>query len=531
MRAIDFGSPYPSARSAVMGRDVIATSHPLASQAGMAMLVRGGNAVDAAVAAAMALTVVEPSGCGIGSDAFAIVWDGSALHGLNSSGRSPAAWIPARFAGHTTMPERGWESVTVPGAVAAWAELLRRFGKLSFADVAAPAIRFAREGFAVTPIVAKLWRNAAGILGEQPGFAECFMPNGRAPRAGEPFRSEAHARTLERIADTGGEAFYRGDLARAIAADAERHGAAMTLDDLADHRADWVDTLSIPYAGTVVHELPPNGQGLGTLIGLGILEALGANPHGVDDPDTVHLAIEAIKLAMVDLDRYVGDPAAMTVPAERLIAPAYLAERARLIDPLRAGDPGHGTPGPGGTVCLSAADRDGLMISFIQSNYMGFGSGVVVPDTGISLQNRGTGFTLRRGHPNEVGPRKRPFHTIIPGFVMNPDGSPLMAFGLMGGPMQAQGHLQMALRVFGYGQNPQAAADAPRWRVLAGRKVAVEPSMDPRLIEALRQRGHEIVIEGPDAVFAFGGAQMVLRTEAGYVAGSDPRKDGQALAW
>lgn len=531
MRAIDHAVAYPSARSPVFGRDAIATSHPLASQAGMAMLTRGGNAVDAAVAAAMALTVVEPTGCGIGSDAFAIVWDGAALHGLNSSGRSPAAWTPERFAGRDAMPERGWEAVTVPGAVAAWVELARRFGRLGLAELAAPAIRFAREGYAVTPIVAEQWRRGGAALAGEPGFAECFLPDGRAPRAGEPFRSEAHARTLESIAASNGEAFYRGELARAMVGDARRHGGAMTLDDLAAHRADWVGTLSHGFAGAVVHELPPNGQGIATLIGLGLMEAAGLGEHHVDAAQTVHLSIEATKLALADLYEYVADPEAMTASAARLLDPAYIASRAKLIDPDRAGDPGHGTPGPGGTVCLAAGDRDGMMISFIQSNYMGFGSGVVVPGTGISLQNRGAGFSLRPGHANRVGPRKRPFHTIIPGFAMHADGSPLMAFGLMGGTMQAQGHLQLALRMLAHGQNPQAAADAPRWRVLSGRRVAVEPGMDLELVAALQARGHEIVVEQTAEMFGFGGAQIVRRTEAGYVAGSDPRKDGQALGW
>jgi len=531
MRTIDYDARYVSARSPVFGRDAIATSQPLASQAGMAMLMKGGNAVDAAVAAAMALTVVEPTGCGIGGDAFAIVWDGRALHGLNSSGRSPAAWTRNRFDGRSAMPELGWDSVTVPGAVAAWAELARRFGRLPLTEIAAPAIRFAREGFAVTPIIAALWRRAAEPLAANPAFAECFLPYGRAPRAGEAFCCEAQARTLESIAESAGESFYRGELARGIVADAQRSGGAMTLDDLASHRADWVGTLSRGFAGAVVHELPPNGQGIGTLIGLGILEAVGLGDRDVDDPATVHAAIEATKLAMADLAGHVADSAAMTVSPASLLDDAYLARRARLIDPAHAGDPGHGTPGRGGTVCLSAADRDGMMISFIQSNYMRFGSGVVVPGTGISLQNRGAGFTLERGHANEVAPRKRPFHTIIPGFVMDRDGRPLMAFGLMGGPMQAQGHLQLALRILAYGQNPQTAADAPRWRILSGRRVAVEPTMRPRLLEGLRTRGHEIVVEAPDAAFAFGGAQIVMRAEDGYVAGSDPRKDGQALAW
>ena len=531
MRALDYDAAYASARSPVFGRDAIATSHPLASQAGMAMLMRGGNAVDAAVAAAMALTIVEPTGCGIGSDAFAIVWDGQALHGLNSSGRAPAGWTPARFARRKAMPELGWDAVTVPGAVAAWVKLVQRFGRLGLPEIAAPAIRFAREGFAVSTTVATLWRRAAEALGAQPGFAECFLPHGRAPRAGETFQSEAHARTLESIAESSGESFYRGSLAQAIAADAQRHGGAMTMEDLAAHSADWVGTLSRGYASALVHELPPNGQGIAALMGLGILEAIGVGAHGVDDPETVHLAIEAMKLAIADLVEYVADPAAMTASPASLIDGAYLARRAALIDPQRAGDPGHGAPVRGGTVCLAAGDRDGMMISFIQSNYMGFGSGIVVPGTGISLQNRGAGFNLRPGHANQVGPRKRPFHTIIPGFAMDGDGAPLMAFGLMGGMMQAQGHLQLALRILGHGQNPQAAADAPRWRIISGRRVAVEPRMSAELIRGLEARGHEIIVERPDALFAFGGAQIVMRTRSGYVAGSDPRKDGQALAW
>lgn len=531
MPDIDYLASYPSARAAVFGRSIIATSHSLASQAGMAMFLRGGNAVDAILAAAMALTVVEPSGNGLGSDAFAIVWDGRDLHGLNSSGRSPAAWTPERFAGRDGMPHLGWDAVTVPGAVAAWAELSRRFGRLALEEVAAPAIRFARDGFAVTPTVARLWSRAAESLGDQPGFAACFLPEGHAPRAGEVFRSEAHARTLEAIAASGGEAFYRGALARAMVADAARHGGAMTEADLDAHRADWVGTLSIPYAGAVVHELPPNGKGITALMAMGLLEAIGGTGAGPDDADTLHLSIEAMKLAMADAAAYVADPDAMPFPPAALLDRGYLAERATLIDRGRAGDPGHGTPGRGGTVCLSAADADGMMVSFIQSNYMGFGSGVVVPGTGISLQNRGAGFVLRPGHPNRVGPRKRPFHTIIPGFATGTDGAPLMAFGLMGGFMQAQGHLQLAQRVFGHGQNPQAAADAPRWRVLSGRGVAVEPGMGAATIEALRARGHEVTVEAPDNVFGFGGAQIVLRQGDRYVAGSDPRKDGQAAGW
>lgn len=528
---INYSNPYASARSAVIGRNVVATSQPLAAQAGMRMLLAGGNAVDAAIAAAMTLTVVEPTGNGIGSDAFTMVWDGQQLHGLNSSGRSPAAWTAERYAGAKTMPEVGWDAVTVPGAVAAWSALSRKFGRLPFARLAEPAISYARNGFPVSPIIAKLWQMGVDKLSAQPGFADCFAPGGRAPKAGELFRSEGHASSLEAIADSHGEAFYRGKLADRIVEFARQHGGLMTADDLGQHTADWVQPLSQRFAGATVHELPPNGQGIATLMALGMLNELGIDGYDVDSVETVHLALEAMKLALTDLDAFNADVDHMKLRPEDLISPAYLRERASLIDRQRAIDPRHGQPQPGGTVYLAAADESGMMISFIQSNYMGFGSGIVVPGTGISMQNRGRGFNLRPGHANCVGPRKRPSHTIIPGFVTDAAGQGLMAFGVMGGPIQSQGHVQMALRILMHGQNPQAAADAPRWRVNEGRNVAVEPAFDPAVVEALRARGHAISTEEARGVFAFGGAQLILKTEAGYAAGSDPRKDGQAVAF
>lgn len=528
---MDWTNPYASARSAVMGRNMVSTSQPLAAQAGLRMLAAGGNAVDAALAAAMALTVVEPTGCGLGSDAFAIVWDGHQLHGLNASGRSPAAWNADRFQARSVMPDKGWDTVTVPGAVSAWSALSRRMGRLPFAALAEPAIAYARHGFAVSPIIARQWALGAARLGDQPGFATCFMPQGRAPRAGELFRSEAHARSLEAIAASHGDAFYTGPLAQAMAAHAKAHGGALTEEDLARHTVDWCGTLAQPFAGSVVHEIPPNGQGIAALMALGMLEALGIGQQPVDDIDTVHCAIEAMKLALADLYQYNADPAAMRVAPSALLDPAYLSERARLIDMSRAGDPVYGAPQPGGTVYVAAADASGMMVSFIQSNYMGFGSGVVVPGTGISLQNRGHGFSLAQGHANQVGPAKRPSHTIIPAFAMHADGTPQMAFGVMGGPMQSQGHLQMALRVLRYGQNPQAAADAPRWRVTGGRGVALEANFDPAVVSALAERGHAVQTDGGDGVFAFGGAQLILKRGDTYAAGSDPRKDGQAVAY
>ena len=521
---------YAVERVPVFARNMVATSQPLAAQAGLRMLLRGGNAVDAALAAAIALTVVEPTGNGLGSDAFAIVWDGSALHGLNASGRAPAGWTPERFAGLDRMPQRGWESVTTPGAVSAWTSLSQKFGRLPFADLFEPALAYARDGFAVTPHIAALWQAGGDILREQPGFADHFLPGGRAPAIGATHRNAAIATSLEAIAATQGDAFYTGALAERIAAFAAEHGAALSLDDLAAHRADWCGTISSRYRGVDLHEIPPNGQGIVALMALGILEQTEIHTLGADSVEALHLQIEAIKLAMADAERFVGDGDAMRVGSEALLDPAYLAARAALIDRRQAGDPGAGAPRQGGTVYVTAADASGMMVSYIQSNFAGFGSGIVVPGTGIHLQNRGSGFTLEPGHPNRVGPRKRPFHTIIPGFLMGP-GGPLMSFGVMGGPMQAQGHVQMVLRTQSFGQDPQSASDAPRWRFVAGREVAVEWNMPEATVAGLAALGHEIGRETPDHSFAFGGAQLIARSGDGYVAGSDHRKDGQAVGF
>ncbi|GJD35033.1 gamma-glutamyltransferase family protein [Methylobacterium aerolatum] len=518
---------YASRRSPVFARNLVATSQPLATQAGLVMLERGGNALDAAIAAAITLTVVEPTGNGIGSDAFCVLWAEGELHGLNASGHSPAAWTPERYARHATFPVRGWDTVTVPGAVSAWVELSRRFGRLPFETLFEPAIRYAEGGFLVTPVIAELWRRGAAELKDQPGFAETFMPGGRAPAAGELFRAPGHASTLRAIAETRGEAFYRGALAETMADFARRHGAALTEDDLAAHEADWCGTLSQDFAGASLHEIPPNGQGIAALMALGILQAAGIEDLPVDSAAALHLQIEAMKLALADVYAYAADPRHMTrVTPAHLLDPAYLARRAALIDRSRAQVFGAGAPHEGGTVCLATGDAEGMMVSYIQSNYAGFGSGVVVPGTGISLQNRGFGFTLAEGHPNRVGPRKRPFNTIIPGFVMQ-DGAPLMAFGCMGGPIQAQGHLQILVRTQLWGQDVQTAADAPRWRHVAGQQVAVEVSFPAPVLSGLEALGHELIREPPDSAFGFGGAQLVRRLQDGYVGGSDPRKDGQ----
>jgi len=522
--------PYPSRRMPVLARNVVATSQPLAAQAGLQALHSGGNAVDAALAAAITLTVVEPTSNGIGSDAFAIVWDGRALHGLNGSGRSPAAWTPERFAGRDAMPDRGWDAVTVPGAVSTWVALSQRFGALPFAQLFEPAVRYADDGFLVPPVTARAWAKAAATYADMPDFGPAFLLDGRAPRPGERFRFPDQAVTLRRIAETDGAAFYRGDLAERIAAHARAAGGLLTEADLDAHRADWVQTIAQGYRGVELHEIPPNGQGLAALLALGILEHHTIAEHPVDSADCLHIQIEAMKLALADAYRHVSDPDALDVPSAALLDPDYLSDRAAQIDMAHARRPSHGIPRHGGTVYLATADASGMMVSFIQSNYRGFGSGVVVPGTGISLQNRGSGFTLERGHPNEVGGGKRPFHTIIPGFVTD-GGAPLLSFGVMGAAMQAQGHTQMVVRLRDYGQNPQAAADAPRWRVTGGLDVAVETGFADDTLRRLAARGHRLAEHDPQTSPLFGGAQLVHRLDDGYLAASDHRRDGQAVGF
>lgn len=522
--------PYPSQRMPVLARNVVAASQPLAAQAGLQALHAGGNAVDAALAAAITLTVVEPTANGIGSDAFAIVWDGTTLHGLNGSGRSPAAWSPERFAGRDALPLRGWDAVTVPGAVSAWAALSERFGVLRFAQLFEAAVGYAERGFAVSPITARAWEHAATTFAAMPDFAATFLPAGRAPRAGERFACPDQAATLRRIAETGGDAFYRGDLADRIAAHAAASGGALTTADLAAHHCEWVATVAQGYHGAQLHELPPNGQGVAALLALGILEHHPVADLPVDSADSLHVQIEATKLALADAHRHVADPGHLDVTPAELLDPAYLAVRAGMIAMDRAAAPVPGVPRRGGTVYLSTADAGGMMVSFIQSNYHGFGSGVVVPGTGISLHNRGTGFTLEAGHPNQVGPGKRPFHTIIPAMLLE-DGAPVLSFGVMGAAMQAQGHAQLVVRLRDQGQNPQAAVDAPRWRVMGGLDVAVERGFAADTLDDLAARGHRVTEHDPQASPLFGGAQLVHRLDDGYLAASDHRKDGQAVGF
>ncbi len=525
----DWTLPYPSRRQPVFASNVVATSQPLAVQAGIAMLVRGGNAVDAALAAAIALTVVEPCSNGVGSDLFAIVWDGRAFAGLNASGHAPAAWSPKRFAGQVAMPQRGVDTVTIPGAVSGWSMLSQRFGQLPFADLFEPALHYARDGYLVSPVIADKWRLAAPLMPASLGWQEQFAPRGRAPVAGERFVFEGIGRSLESIAATNGTSFYRGELAEAMVAHLRKHGGAQTLDDFAAHTADWATPLALNYRGTTVHEMPPNGQGLAALIALGIVENFDLAELGADTVASQHHLIEAMKLAFADTYRHVADPAAMTIGADSLLDRSYLAARASRIDAARARDHGPGAPPRAGTVYLCAADAGGMMVSLIQSNYMGFGSGVVVPGTGISLQNRGAGFVLTPGHPNEVASGKRPFHTIIPGFLTR-DGAPLAAFGVMGGAMQPQGHLQTLVRMLDHGMNPQAALDAPRFKVNADNSVDLEAHAAPDLRSGLIALGHKMA-SVPDSYMDFGGGQFIVRTEGGYVAASDSRRDGHAAGF
>src|SRR6202161_1059974 len=526
MQPFGWELPYSWPRKPVLATNAVCTSQPFAAQAGLRILAEGGSAVDAAIATAIALTVVEPVSTAIASDASAIVWDGRQLHGLNASGRSPAAWTPEYFGGNG-VPAFGWNSVTVPGAVSAWVELHTKFGKLPFERLFEPAISYARKGFLVSPTIAEQWAAQVPLFESQPGFAEAFMPGGRAPSPGELVTLPDHATTLEAIAVTNGEAFYRGELAAKIEAHASVNGGAMRASDLAAHHPDWVGTIFGGYRGYTVHEIPPNGQGIVALIALGILEHFDMASFAVDSADSVHLQIEAVKLAFADAQAYVSDIEHMTVSPERLLDEDYLRHRATLIDRDRAKPASAGTP-RGGTVYLTAADASGVMVSMIQSNYMGFGSGVVVPGTGISLQNRGADFTAAPGHPNQVGPNKRPYHTIIPGFLSK-DGAPVMSFGVMGGPMQPQGHVQVVAHIVDHGQNPQAACDGPRFRWAQGLQVCCEKGFPPSTLDELRRRGHQLVTT--DDYNEFGSCQAIWRLDDGFLAVSDPRRDGQAAGF
>jgi gamma-glutamyltranspeptidase/glutathione hydrolase len=528
--------PYPSIRQPLFAtRGVVATSQPLAAQAGLAILQRGGNAVDAAIATAAALTVLEPTSNGIGGDLFALVWDGAELHGLNGSGRAPAALTvqAVRQRGHDAMPTHGWLSVTVPGAPAGWHDLHQRFGKLPFALLFEPAISYAEQGYPVSVVLARSWSRGVETFrahtgAEFRGWSQTFAPDGRAPTAGEIWRSPAHARTLRLIAETNANDFYQGATAQAIVKFAAQTGGLMTADDLLRHTSTWVEPISTNYRGYDVWEIPPSGQGIAALIALNILEGFDLEQLPRESPQSYHLQIEALKLAFADAQRYIGDPERSVVPTAELLSKAYAAKRRMLIGE-QALDPQPGNPIEGGTVYLCTADGEGMMVSLIQSNYMGFGSGVVVPETGVALQNRGAGFTLQDGHPNQLAPGKRPFHTIIPGFLTR-NGAAIGPFGVMGGHMQPQGHVQMIVNTLTYSLNPQASLDAPRWYWEHGREVRLEPGIPQELARELTERGHEITIA--KEIGTFGRGQIIWRLPSGaYVAGSDGRTDGYAVGY
>lgn len=523
--------PHTSRRLPVLADNVVSTTQPLAAQAGLRMLLQGGNAVDAALATAITLTVVEPVMNGLGGDLFVQVWHEGRLYGLNASGRAPAAWTPDYFAGRDAMPGLGWGTVTVPGQVAGWAELSRRFGKLPFEKLFEPAIDYAENGFPVSATIARQWATQAPKLADQPGFSAAFAPGGKTPAAGSRWRFPAQGRTLRRIAESLGRDFYEGELAERMARFAAETGGALTLDDLKAHTVEWVEPIAMAFRGDyALHEIPPNGQGIAALMALGMLDTF--EPVAADDVfSQFHLPIEAIKLAFADLHAHVADPAWMAPDmTAALLDRDYLARRARLISRTRCGAPGAGVPKAGGTVYLAAADAAGTMVSFIQSNYHGFGSGVVVPDTGVALHNRGHGFSLAAGHPNQVAPGKRPLHTIIPGFLTH-QGKPLASMGVMGGNMQAQGHVQIMQQLVDLHRNPQAAICAPRFRVESGPRLMLESHTPEHVVRALQEAGHPVEMHEHDSL-EFGSSQIIMKLpEGGYVAGSDPRRDGQAVGF
>jgi gamma-glutamyltranspeptidase/glutathione hydrolase len=512
---------------------MVATSQPLAAQAGLAVLRDGGNAMDAAIATAAALSVVEPTQNGIGGDAFALVWHGGRVHGLNGSGRAPALCRRENLPkGGDKLSTFGWPAVTVPGAPAAWADLHERFGRLPLTRVFEPAIQYARDGYPLSPVVAEYWQRArrtyAGLSGpEFQPWRDTFLSGNFEPTAGALWRSEGHAQTLSAIARSGAAAFYSGEIAEAIDAFARETGGWLRGEDLAAHHSDWVEPISANYRDHEVWEIPPNTQAIAALEALNILQGFDLPRHR-EDPEGLHLQIEAMKLAFADALAYVADPGYSDVPVAGLLSPGYAAKRRELIGD-QACLPEAGAPGHGDTVYLCTADRDGMMVSLIQSNYMGFGSGIVVPGTGIALHNRGHNFSLEPGHPNELQPGKRPYHTIMPGFLTR-QGAPVGPFGVMGAFMQPQGHVQMVVNTIDYGLDPQAALDAPRWQWVSGRQVRVEQSMPAHVVRSLLARGHDVVIGSDDT--GFGRGQIIWRRSDGVlVAGSECRADGQAAGF
>ncbi|MFZ3589015.1 gamma-glutamyltransferase family protein [Bacillus sp. DJP31] len=528
--------PYPSQRMTTFARNgMVATSQPLAAQAGLDILKKGGNAIDAAIATAACLTVVEPTSNGIGGDAFALVWTKGELHGLNASGPAPRSISidAVKAMGHKTMPKFGLVPVTVPGAPSAWAELSRRFGKLSLTEVLKPAIEYAENGFPLSPILAQYWNLAYPkykkmFKGDEfKGWFDTFAPDGKAPGVGEIWRSAGHASTLRSIAVTGAESFYRGELAEKIGKFSKLHGGFISAEDLADYKPEWVQPIKVNYRGYDVWEIPPNGQGIVALMALNILKGFEFTENV--SVETYHKQIEAMKLAFADGMKFVTDPEEMSVTAEQLLSEEFAEVRRGLIGDT-ALTPEPGTPPSGGTVYLATADAEGNMVSFIQSNYMGFGSGIVVPGTGIALQNRGADFSLDPDHDNSLEPGKKTYHTIIPGFLTK-DNEAVGPFGVMGGYMQPQGHAQVVMNTVDFHLNPQAALDAPRWQWLEGKKISVEPTFPTHIAQALARKGHQIEVALDSG--SFGRGQIIWRDPKTGVltGGTEARTDGAIASY
>ena len=540
------GKPFAT-RSVVYARHgMVAAAHPLAAQIGVDVLKRGGSAVDAAIAMNAALGFLEPISCGIGGDLFALVWDAKTgrLYGLNGSGRAPRALTADKVRADpdgTIPPYTPW-AWTVPGAVDAWFELHGRFGRLPMAELLAPAARAAREGEPVPQVIAGYWAGGARLFKDKPGFARTFLIDGRAPREGEVFKNPALARAYETIGREGREAFYRGAIARDLLAFSRANGGFFSEEDLASHRSEWVEPISTDYRGVTVVELPPNGQGIAALEMLNILETFDLKAMGRDSAPFWHTMVEAKKVAFEDRARFIADPAFAKVPVEALLSKAYARERATLVDPARSADridAGRPALAGGDTTYLAVADGEGNMVSLIQSNYTGFGSGYVVDAWGFGIQDRGALFDLKPGLPNSLQPGKRPFHTIIPAFLMK-DGRPWIAFGLMGGDMQPQGHAQVVVNLVDFGMNVQEAGDAPRFyhtgsseptgtAMTTGGVLHLESGVPADVRRDLVRMGHRV----SDIVGQYGGYQAVARDPVtGVLSGaSESRKDGCALGY
>lgn len=523
-------NPYNHQRAPLYSkRGMVATSQPLAAVIGSQILSKGGNAIDAAIATAAALTVVEPTCNGVGGDAFALIWHNGKLHGINGSGPSPnlISLEAMKKRGFTAMPLYGWESVTVPGAVATWSSLSDRFGKLPFGELLEPAIRIAADGYAVSPNLSKLWKSEYERFKKHlhkemfNSWFSTFAPKGRAPFVGEIWSSQELANTLSSIAQSGGDSFYRGELAKQIDAFSRQGDGFLRYEDLESYSPLWVEPINTTYRGFKVWEIPPNGQGLSALLALNILEHFESLKR--DDEISFHRSIEATKLAMSDGHYYITDPSLMKIGVKELLSKEYASLRASQIKE-RAQRPTAGNPSKGGTVYLATSDEEGNMVSYIQSNYEGFGSGLVVPNTAIALQNRGNNFSMDHNHINCVAPNKRTFHTIIPGFLTSGE-TPIGPFGVMGGFNQPQGHIQVVTNTIDNHLNPQSALDAPRWRWVKDNEVLVEPEMPLSIVESLRKRGHNITISEQREMFGRG--QIIWRDKENstYVCGCESRTD------